>query len=292
MEGLEFDQIGESERGWLERRFEKDEILSVIRDMEGDKAPGPDGFSMAFFHHCWRVVERDVLAVFEEFHQHCKFEKSLNATFIALIPKKNGASNICDFRPISLMGSLYKILAKVLANRLKMVLDQLISESQNSFVGGRQILDSVLIANECVDSKLNSKVSGVICKLDIEKAYDNVNWEALLKLLKKIGFGEKWCSWIRTCISTVQFSVLVNGSSADFFGSSRGLRQGDPLSLLLFLVMMEVFSRMVKRMEGAGLISGFKVNGRRGRGECISNLLFPDDTILFCDAEVEQILHV
>ena len=232
------------------------------------------------------------MAVFEEFHQHCKFEKSLNATFIALIPKKNGASNIRDFRPISLVGSLYKILAKVLANRLKMVLDQLISESQNSFVGGRQILNSVLIANECVDSKLKSKVSGVICKLDIEKAYDNKNWEALLKLLKKIGFGEKWCSWIRTCISTVQFSVLVNGSLADFFGSSRGLRQGDPLSLLLFLVMMEVFSRMVKRMEGVGLISGFKANGRGGRGECISNLLFLDDTILFCDAEVEQILHV
>ena len=111
MEGLEFDQIGELERGWLERRFEKDEILLVVRDMEGDKAPGPDGFSMAFFHQCWRVVERDVLAVFEEFFQHCKFEKSLNATFIALIPKKIDASNICDFRPISLVGSLYKILA-------------------------------------------------------------------------------------------------------------------------------------------------------------------------------------
>ena len=85
----------------------------------GDKASGPDGFSMAFFHHCWRVVERDVLVVFEEFYHHNKFEKSLNATFIALIPKKNDASNIRDFRPISLVGSLYKILSKVLANRLK-----------------------------------------------------------------------------------------------------------------------------------------------------------------------------
>ena len=94
VESLEFDQIGEMERGWLERRFEKDEIPLVVREMEGDKTLGPDGFSMTFFYHCWRVVDRDVLAVFEEFYQHYKFEKSLNATFIALIPKKNDASDI------------------------------------------------------------------------------------------------------------------------------------------------------------------------------------------------------
>ena len=116
MEGLEFDRIGDMERVWLERKFEREEILQVVKDLEGDKAPGPDGFSMAFYHHCWRVVEKDVLAVFEEFFQHCKFEKSLNATFIALIPKKIDAFNVKDFHPISLVGSVYKILAKVLAN--------------------------------------------------------------------------------------------------------------------------------------------------------------------------------
>ena len=101
VEGLEFDQIKGLERGWLERRFEQEEVLRVVKELEGDKAPGLDGFSLAFFLHCWGVVKRDVLAVFEEFYLHNKFEKSLNATFIALIPKKNGASNIRDFRPIS-----------------------------------------------------------------------------------------------------------------------------------------------------------------------------------------------
>ena len=93
-----------------------------------------------------------------------------------------------------------------------------------------------------------------------------------------MGFGVKWCKWIRTCISIIQFSVLINGSPADFFGSSRGLRQGDPLSPMLFLIMMEVFSRMLRRVEGADLICGFKAEGRRGGGECVTHLLF--ETIL------------
>ncbi len=129
VEGLNFHFIGTEDRAHLERKFEREEVFTVLKDLKGDKAPGPDGFSMAFFHKCWDIVGDDVMGFFEEFYIHCKFKKSLNATFIALIPKKRDALNIRDYRPISLVGSMYKLLSKVLANRVKIVLELLISDS-------------------------------------------------------------------------------------------------------------------------------------------------------------------
>uniref|UniRef100_A0A2N9EQD7 Reverse transcriptase domain-containing protein n=1 Tax=Fagus sylvatica TaxID=28930 RepID=A0A2N9EQD7_FAGSY len=291
-DGITFDTIGVGDRDMLDRPFELDEVVQVLKGLQGDKAPGPDGFSMAFFQKCWQVVETDVMAFFGEVYEHCKFEKSLNATFISLIPKKMNATNIRDFRPISLIGSMYKLLAKVLANRLARVLDGVVSESQNSFVGGRKTLDSVLIANECLDSRLKSRIPGLICKLDIEKAYDHVNWDCLYYIMDRMGFGSRWINWMRACTSTVRFSVLVNGSPTGFFDSARGLRQGDPLSPMLFLLIMEVLSRMLRRTVEEGRIKGFHAGKDAITGVCISHLLFADDTILFCDANPEQLLYI
>ena len=154
----------------------------------------------------------------------------MNTTFLVLIPKKGGAKDLGDFLPISILGGLYKLLAKVLANRLNKVLGKVVSEDQNAFVKGRQIFDVSLIANEVVDFWQKRKEKWLICKLDIEKAYDSINWRFLMKVLHKMGFGFRWMEWIWRCISTAKFSVLVNGVPAGFFSSTKGLRQGDPLS--------------------------------------------------------------
>ncbi|RVW90113.1 Transposon TX1 uncharacterized 149 kDa protein [Vitis vinifera] len=127
------------------------------------------------------------------------FQRSLNSTFLLLIPKKEGAEDLRDFRPISLVGSVYKLLAKVPANRLKSVMGEVISDSQQAFIQGRQILDDVLIANEALDSRLKDNVSGLLLKLDIEKAFDHVNWNFLIDVMSRMGFGHKWINWMKWC---------------------------------------------------------------------------------------------
>ena len=130
----------------------------------------------------------------------------------------------------------------------------------------------MLIANKCLDSRLKCRTLGVVCKLNIEKAYDHVNWDTLFYLLERMGFGDRWRRWLKTCVSTVRFSVLINRSPAGFFGSSRGLRQGDPLSPLLFLLIMEVLSRIIKKAKEGGFIQGFHMGPINSTGIHVSHL--------------------
>ena len=232
------------------------------------------------------------MGFFREFHEMSRFVKSLNATFLVLVPKKGDAEDVKDFRPINLVANLYKLLVKVLANRIKKMMGKVISGSQNAFVKGRQILDAILIANEAVNLRLKDNVGGVLCKLDIEKAYDHVSWSLLMAVLKKMGFGERWIKWIEWRISTMKFSILINGSPSDFFQSSRGLRQGDPLSPYLFVIVMEAFSCLLRRAISGGFLSGWRARGRSEEGILISHLLFADDMLVFCEESLDQMTYL
>ena len=134
---------------------------------------------------------------------------------------------------------------------------------------------------------MKRKESGVLCKLDLEKAYDRINWDFLLSVMQRMGFRKKWIRWIRWCISTASFSVLVNGSPIGFFQSSRGLRQGDPLSPYLFVLGMEALSSLINRAVRGGFLSGCRIGGREGVENQVTHLLFVDDTLVFCDDSQE-----
>ncbi|XP_077249006.1 uncharacterized protein LOC143888448 [Tasmannia lanceolata] len=260
-EDVAFSSLSLEDSSKLEVPFGEEEIEKALFSLPRDKAPGPDGFCLAFFQACWFAVKSDILKFFKEFHEGLHLDKGTGATFITLIPKKEGASKITDFRPISLIGCLYKVLAKVLADRIKLVLPLLISNSQNAFVDKRQILDCSLVANEVIDYYRRNGEKWVVCKLDMEKAFDRVEWNCLDYLLGRMGFGNVWRGWIRRCVSSARFSILIN----------------------------ETLSKLVQKSCEKGLIEGFRIG--RNKVE-VSILQFADDTLIFCEPDFAQVKNL
>ncbi|KAJ9695822.1 hypothetical protein PVL29_011012 [Vitis rotundifolia] len=261
----------------------------TVFQLNKEKAPGPDGFTIAVYQECWDVIKEDLMRMFLEFHTNGIINQSTNATFMAIVPKKSQTLKISNYRPISLVTSLYKIIAKVLSGRLRKVLHETISGSQGAFVEGRHILDAVLIANEVVDEKRRSGEERVVFKINFEKAYDHVDWGFLDHVLERKGFSPKWRSWIRGCFSSSNFAILVNGNAKGWVKASRGLRQGDPLSLFLFTLVADVLSRLLFRAEEIGLTEGFFVGRDRTR---VSLLQFVDDTGFFSKASLEHLQNL
>ena len=137
IEGLHLHRLNFQEAGNLELPFSEEEIHFALLELNGNKAPGPDGFTVTFWQAYWDFVREEILELFKEFYDQRSFAKSLNTTLLVLIPKKGGVEDLGDFRPISFLGGLYKLLAKVPANRLKKVLRKVVFEDQNAFVKGR-----------------------------------------------------------------------------------------------------------------------------------------------------------
>lgn len=229
----------------LEVPFTEEEVWATIREIPLDKAPGPDGFTGRFYKVCWNSIKDDVLAALLAVQRGHVFNfRLINSAFITLVPKKTEALHVKDFRPISLIHSFAKLVAKLLANRLAPHLPKLVTINQSAFVKGRSILDNFLMVQQLART-LHHKEPHVLLKLDISKAFDSVSWAFLLELLQHLGFGRKWCNLISLLLSTSSTRILINGEPGDCISHRRGLRQGDPLSPMLFILVMEVLNSIV-----------------------------------------------
>ncbi|PNX82715.1 cysteine-rich receptor-like protein kinase [Trifolium pratense] len=278
VDDLQFKRLNPVEIGGLTKPFSEAEVKLAVWDCDSYKSPGPDGINFGFIKDLWAELRGDVMRFISDFHRNGRLTKGINSTFIALIPKTDSPQRLSDFRPISLVGSLYKILAKVLANRLRQVIGSVISESQTAFVKNRQILDGILIANEVVDEARNFKKDLLLFKVDFEKAYDSVDWGYLDAVMGRMAFPNLWRKWIRECVCTATASVLVNGSPTDEFPLRRGLRQGDPLSPFLFLLAAEGLNVLMEAMVARNLFTGYSIGGQGSVS--VSHLQFADDTLL------------
>ena len=203
--------------------------------------------------------------------------KSINHTFISLIPKVKNPERVTEFRPISLCNVIYKIISKVIANMLKPLLNSIISKTQSAFIAGRLITDNVLIAFELLHHMKTGclgKIGFMALKLDISKAYDQVEWVFLKNILLRLGFQQSWVDLIMECVTSVSYSILVNGELEGMIYLSRGIRQGDPLSPYLFLFWVEGLNAILRKAAIAEEIEGFSLCRR---GPKITHIFFTDD---------------
>jgi hypothetical protein len=202
---------------------------------------------------------------------------SLNATFLTLIPKEERVTNPKNFRPIALCNVIYKIISKVIALRLKPILPFIISKEQSGYVEGRKIMDNVILVHEIIHSLKSTHTPGMLLKLDLSKAFDRLSWHYMKALLEAFNFSKEWISWIMNLISSTFFSILVNGVPSQPFSPTRGIRQGDPLSPFLFVIMAEGLGRYIKASIQNGSLQGLHLHGLQ---PTTSHNQFVDDTML------------
>ena len=265
-----------------------DEIRTALFQMHPNKAPGIDGMHALFYQKFWHVVGEDVINFIKSWWCGATDIDSLNRTCIVLIPKCPHPQQMGDFRPISLCNVLYKIVSKMMANRLKILLPDIISKHQSAFVPGRLITDNAMVAFEIfhgMKRRSEGRMGTMAFKLDMSKAYDRVEWSFVEKIMLKMGFNTEWVDRIMLCLSSVTYSYKLNGRVEGNIIPSRGLRQGDPLSPYLFLLCAEGFSSLLARAADEGFIHGARVCRQAPR---ISHLFFADDSILFTRATLQE----
>lgn len=262
------------------------EIKAALWAIGDEKSPGPDGFGARFFKASWDVTGAELCLAVREFFTSGTLLKQLNHTIIAPIPKVDSPTAVSQFRPISCCNVVYKVISKVMAIRLSTCLGSIIDEAQNAFVEGRQMTDNIFLLQELLRRYLIKKETRKCClNIDIAKAYDTVSWDFLRFVLTHLGFPGQFIAWVMECVTTVSYSVRVNRDIHGHFQGKRGLRQGDPLSALLFVLCVEILSRMI-RADTASLDFNFHQFCASTR---LTHLVFADDIVLFCRGDVGSV---
>ncbi|GJT70924.1 putative reverse transcriptase domain-containing protein, partial [Tanacetum coccineum] len=269
--------LSEDQANSLELPIMHDEVKKAVWDCGSNKVPGPDSFTFEFFKKFWYLIESDVFNAVAHFFQSGQFPTGCNLFFITLILKVVDAKLVNDFRPISPIGCIYKIIGKILANRFLFVIGDLVSIEQSAFIKGRQILDGPFILNEMISWCKRHKHKAMMLKIDFQKAYDSVRWDFLDYILTRFKFRSKWRAWIQGCFSSCIGSILVNGAPTREFKFQRGLRQGDPLVPFLFLLVMESLHISFSRIIDRGLFS--PINIGHDNPVTLSHLFYADDAI-------------
>ncbi|GKA08346.1 putative RNA-directed DNA polymerase [Tanacetum coccineum] len=287
-----FRKLSEVDAKFLESGFSLEEVKEAVWNCAGSKAPGPDGYNFNFIKSFWDVIKLDFWNCVKYFESSGKLAKGCNPSFVSLIPKKNDPLSFSDYRPISLIGCIYKVIAKILASRLAKVIGSVIRSNQSAFIEGRQILDGCLVANEIIRTASIENTKLLLFKVDFKRAFDSVNWNFLLDVMRQMGFGSKWRTWIASCLSSASISVMINGSPSNEFKMERGLRQGDPLSPFLFLIVAEALQVCILDACNKGLYNGVSL-ARCGAN--VSLLQYADDALLFGEwsrRNVVNLVHI
>ncbi|KAK6782003.1 hypothetical protein RDI58_019799 [Solanum bulbocastanum] len=256
-----------------------EELKDVVFSMNPNSAAGPDGMNGNFYQNCWHIIKHDLLEVIQAFFCGQMIPKYFSHSCIVLLPKVSNPTKLREFRPISLSNFISKIISKLLSGRLGPILPELISPNQSGFVKGRSISENIMLAQEMIHQIKKPNIgSNVIIKLDMAKAYDRVQWSYTCLVLRKMGFSECFIDMVWRIMANNWYSIIINGKRYGFFKSSRGLKQGDPLSPALFILGAEVLSRSLNRLHNHPDYHGFFMERK---GPQVNHLSFADDIILF-----------
>jgi len=272
----------------LDVPINQQEIKTAVFQAHSEKAPGPDGYTGLFYKLTWEIINEDLTSAVQQIFNLCGNSlQLLNTANIVLLPKKDSALTPADFRPISLMHSVAKLVTKLLANRLAPVLHQIVSPCQSAFIKGRSIQDNFQYVQGAVNHFHNSNTPMLFLKLDIQKAFDSVRWEYMLELLQRLGFGQRWRDLLSILWGTTSSRILLNGVPGRPIHHRRGLRQGDPLSPMLFILAMDPLQRLFDKATQQGLLCPIGADPIRMRTS-----LYVHDAALFVRPKVDDLITV